>query len=254
MSALDLSAYSSGALAFLAGCAFIAGLARGFAGFGAALIFVPLASTVTSPAIAAPLLLVVDVVMAASLIPPAFRIAQRRDVGTMLIGTIIGVPAGTFILARADPIAIRWMIACLVGAVLVLLMSGWRFKGTPTTALTIAVGAVAGLFSGIAQVGGPPIVVYWLSVEKRPAVVRANIVLYFAVSAAITAVSYAFAGVLAMRIAGLALIVAPVYGLGLFLGSRSFGWANPATYRRICYALIAGAGIVSLPVLDGIIR
>jgi len=254
MSALDLSAYSSTSLAFLVGCALIAGLARGFAGFGAALIFVPLASTVTSPAIAAPLLLVVDLVMAASLIPPAFRIAVKRDVGTMLIGTIVGVPAGTYILAHADPIAIRWTIACLVGAVLALLMSGWRFKGKPTTAITIGVGAVAGLFSGIAQVGGPPIVVYWLSVENRPAVVRANIVLYFAVSATITAVSYAIAGVLAMHLLGLALVVGPTYGLGLFLGSHSFGWANPATYRRICYGLIALAGIVSLPVLDGIIR
>jgi uncharacterized membrane protein YfcA len=210
MSGLELIGYSGTSLAFLVGCAFIAGLARGFAGFGAALIFVPLASTVTSPAIAAPLLLVVDLVMAASLIPPAFRIAVKRDVGTMLIGTIVGVPAGTYILAHAEPIAIRWTIACLVGAVLALLMSGWRFKGKPTTALTIGVGAVAGLFSGIAQVGGPPIVVYWLSVENRPAVVRANIVLYFAVSATITAVSYAIAGVLAMHLLGLALVVGPV--------------------------------------------
>jgi len=254
MSVFDLTAYSSSALVFLAGCALVAGLARGFAGFGAALIFVPLASTVTSPAIAAPLLLVVDLVLAAGLIPAAFKIADRREVGTMLIGTIVGVPAGTVILARADPIAIRWMIACLVAAVLALLMSGWRFKGKPTAALTIGVGAVAGLFSGIAQVGGPPIVVYWLSVESRSAVVRANIVLYFAVSASLTAVSYAIAGVLALHILGLALVVGPTYGLGLFLGSCSFGWANPATYRRICYALIALAGIVSLPILDGIIR
>ena len=37
---------SAGALAFLLATAFIAAMARGFSGFGAALIFVPLAGTV----------------------------------------------------------------------------------------------------------------------------------------------------------------------------------------------------------------
>ena len=40
--------------------ALIAGLARGFSGFGAALIFVPMASAVIGPKVAALLLLVVD--------------------------------------------------------------------------------------------------------------------------------------------------------------------------------------------------
>ncbi|MDQ1197919.1 hypothetical protein [Agrobacterium sp. SORGH_AS 787] len=54
---------SSSALAFLVLVALSAGLARGFSGFGAALIFVPLASSVMGPQIAVPLLLVVDGVM-----------------------------------------------------------------------------------------------------------------------------------------------------------------------------------------------
>jgi uncharacterized membrane protein YfcA len=250
----DLSAYSFAQLGFLVASAFVAGLARGFSGFGAALIFVPLASTVASPIVAAPLLLVVDLVLAAGLIPNAWRIADRREVGTMLIGTLMGVPMGVWILARADAISIRWTIAAMVAAALALLMSGWRFKGPAKPPLTIGIGALAGLFSGVAQVGGPPIVVYWLSTEPRPQVMRANIVLYFAVSASYTALSYAFAGVLTFGIAGLALVIGPAYGLGLFTGTRLFPLASPHTYARICYALIAGAGIVSLPILDGIIR
>ena len=48
---------------FLIAAALAAGLARGFSGFGAALIFVPLASAVVGPQVAVPLLLVVDGVM-----------------------------------------------------------------------------------------------------------------------------------------------------------------------------------------------
>jgi len=250
----DLTAYSGVVLAFLAVCALIAGLARGFSGFGAALIFIPLASTVVSPMIAAPVLLIVDLVMAASLIPAAWRIADRRAIGTMLIGTLVGVPIGTLVLAQTDPTTIRWMIAVLVLSLLALLMSGWRFENRGGAPLKIGIGAVAGLFSGIAQVGGPPVVVYWLGVETRAAVIRANIVLYFAASASFTTLNYIVAGILTTNIVSLALVIGPAYGLGLFLGSHAFGLASPTTFTRICYALIAVAGVISLPVLDGIIR
>jgi uncharacterized membrane protein YfcA len=251
---LGLDGYALTTLIFVGATALTAGLARGFSGFGAALIFIPLASTAVDPMIAAALLLVIDIVMAAPLFPRAWPIADKREVGTMLIGTIAGVPIGTFILTRTDPIAIRWMIAALVLAVLTLLISGWRYHGRPAAPLATGVGFIAGIFSGVAQVGGPPVVIYWLGASKAAALVRANIVIYFAASAAITFTSYVVAGIMTTRVVGLALLIGPVYGLGLWVGSHAFGRAGEATFRRICYALIAGAGIISLPVLDGVIR
>ena len=73
----DLSARG---LAFLLATAFIAALARGFSGFGAALIFLPLAATVVDPKVASPLLLITDAVLAVGFIPNAFRNADKREV------------------------------------------------------------------------------------------------------------------------------------------------------------------------------
>jgi uncharacterized membrane protein YfcA len=251
---LGLENYSPTTLAFLAATALTAGLARGFSGFGAALIFIPLASSVIDPMITAALLLIIDIVMAAPLIPRAWPIADRREVATMLIGTLMGVPIGTFILTRTDPVSIRWMIAALVLTSLTLLMSGWRYHGKPAAPLATGVGLVAGVFSGVAQVGGPTVVVYWLGAAKEPALVRANIVIYFAVSAMITFTSYVVAGIMTSRALGLALLIGPVYGFGLWAGTQCFGRASETIFRRICYALIAAAGIISLPALDGVIR
>lgn len=58
-------------------------LARGFSGFGAALIFIPLASAIVGPRIASAVLLVVDGVLTLGMIPPAFRMADRREVFIM---------------------------------------------------------------------------------------------------------------------------------------------------------------------------
>ncbi|MBL9052653.1 MAG: sulfite exporter TauE/SafE family protein, partial [Tabrizicola sp.] len=119
-----------------------ASLARGFSGFGAALIFVPLASALLGPRVAAPLLLVTDSLMSLPMIPRAVSQANRREAATMAAGAVIGVPAGTWLLATSDPQAIRWGIAVLAGSMLVLLASGWRYRGQPKPPLTVLVGLV----------------------------------------------------------------------------------------------------------------
>jgi uncharacterized membrane protein YfcA len=249
---LGLHDHSGAALALLATSAFVAAVARGFSGFGSALIFIPLASTAIRPQAAAPLLLIIDGVAAAALIPNAWRLADKRDVGTMSIGGLAGVPLGAWVLIKSDPLVIRWAIALFGTLLLGLLISGWRFRGTPTTAITVGVGGVAGLLSGAAQVGGPPIVAYWLSGSLSAETVRANIVLYFAISTVVSVMAYLAGGLLTTSVVGLALITGPIYGLGLFIGSRVFGFASEVTFRRTCFALIAFAIMLSLPVLDNI--
>src|SRR5258707_15662857 len=84
--------------------ALIASVARGFSGFGGALIFMPVASAAVGPKMAAPLLLIIDAVAAAGLIPNAWRRSDRRDVGLMAAGSVIGIPIGATLLAHADAV------------------------------------------------------------------------------------------------------------------------------------------------------
>jgi uncharacterized membrane protein YfcA len=254
MSALGFESFTSSTMFFLIGSAFVAGLARGFSGFGSALIFIPLASSIIGARLASPLLLVIDFVAAAPLIPNGWQHADRGDVGTMLIGSFVGVPIGAWALTQMDPLAVRWMIVALIVPMLALLMSGWRYRGTPTTALTAGVGAIAGFFNGVAQVGGPPIVLYWLRDTTAARIVRANIIVFFAASSVFTIFSYLIGGVLTTAVIGLAVLTGPVFGIGLWLGSHMFGLASEETFRRICYALIALAALVSLPPFDGLLR
>jgi len=254
MPELGLAEHSPRALVFLVAVAFVAALARGFSGFGAALIFVPLASAALGPKVAAPLLLIIDAVAAAALLPGAWRQADRREVATMALGALVSVPLGALLLARMDALTIRWIIVATVVLLLALLMSGWRYRGRLSGPLTLGVGGISGLFSGAAQVGGPPVVAYWLGGTAGPATVRANIFLYFAIVTVFAAASYWAQGLLTMSVLGLALLTGPVYGLGLYGGSRLFGRASEQVFRRICYALIALAAVLGLPVLDSAVR
>src|SRR5436309_14755531 len=104
--------------------AFVAATARGFSAFGSALIFMPLASSMAAPRLVAALLLIIDFVAAAPLLPNACKQADRKATSVMVAGALIGVPIGTWFLTRPDPVTTRWIISGFVAALLALLLSG----------------------------------------------------------------------------------------------------------------------------------
>jgi uncharacterized membrane protein YfcA len=234
--------------------AFVSGTARGFSGFGSALIFMPLASSMAAPRLVAALLLIIDFVAAAPLIPSAWRHADRRSSAVMVSGALIGVPVGTYFLSRLDPVTTRWIISAFVVALLMLLLSGWRYRGKEYAALSVGVGALSGFCSGLAQTGGPPIVGYWLGRPLPSVIARANILLFFGASDFFSVVSYSLTGLITADAIRFSFLVGPVYGIGVWFGARLFGRASETLFRAICYALIAVAVIIGLPALDGMLR
>src|SRR3979411_1823884 len=170
---------STNAAIAICAIAFVSGTARGFSGFGAALIFMPLASSMAAPRLVAALLLVIDFVSAAPLVPNAWRHADRKATAVMVSGALIGVPLGTYFLSRLDPVTTRWIISGFVGALLLLLLSGWRYRGKDHAAVACGGGGLSGFCSGLAQTGGPPIVAYWLGRPLASNMARANIMLFF---------------------------------------------------------------------------
>jgi uncharacterized protein len=234
--------------------AFVSGTARGFSGFGSALIFMPLASSIAAPRLVAALLLVIDFVAAAPLLPNAWKQADRSATAVMALGALIGVPIGTWFLSRLDPVTTRWIISGFVAALLVLLLSGWRYRGKDRASISVGIGGLSGLCSGLAQTGGPPIVGYWLGRPIASHIARANILLFFGASDFFSLVSYLWAGLVTADSIKFSLVVGPVYGIGVWFGASLFGKASENAFRAICYALIAAAVIVGLPALDGVLR
>jgi uncharacterized protein len=255
MSATGLIPTDVGSNAAIAICAiaFVSGTARGFSGFGSALIFMPLASSLAAPRLVAALL-VIDVVAAAPLLPNAWKHADRKATAVMVSGALVGVPLGTYFLTRLEPVTTRWIISGFVFALLLLLLSGWRYRGKDHPAISVGIGGLAGFCSGLAQTAGPPIVGYWLGRPIASAISRANILLFFGASDFFSLVSYALSGLITADAIGFSLLIGPVYGVGVWFGARLFGRASERLFRSLCYALIAAAVIIGLPALDGVLR
>jgi uncharacterized protein len=234
--------------------AFVSGTARGFSGFGSALIFMPLASSIAAPRLVAALLLIIDFIAATPLLPNAWRKADRKATAIMVLGALIGVPIGTYFLSVLDPVTTRWIISGFVIALLALLLSGWRYGGKDRFSLSIGIGGLSGFCSGLAQTGGPPIVAYWLGRSIASETARANIVLFFGASDFFSVVSYFATGLITADSIKFSFVAGPVYAIGLWFGASLFGKASDRVFRGICYFLIAVAVIVGLPALDGVLR
>ncbi len=228
--------------------ALIAGLARGFSGFGSALIFMPMASVFIGPKLAAPLLMVVDGVTTLPLIANAWKRVNTQELGWLLLGAVAGVPLGTFLLKLADPLVLRWIIVALAVAMLAILLSGWRYRGQPHRSAAIVTGALSGVFSGVAQIGGPPIIAYLLGGNRDGDNVRATTMIFFIGTGVMTAIAYVAGGLITSHVLGLALFCGPAYGAGLWLGTHVFGLASPKTFQRVCFAMIALSVVLSLPI------
>lgn len=238
----------SGASLWIAAVALLlAGLVRGFAGFGAAMIFVPVAGALYGPPQAVAAVFLVDTLVSAPMAFAAIKLAQWRSVLTLLAGSLFALPVGAWLLLHLDPTPLRWGISLYILAAVALLASGWRYKGVPGMPLTLATGASSGLMSGMAALGGPPVVLFLLGGGSQAAAVRASIITYFFLNSINGGINFVAQGLFTAERIGFAVTLAPVYVTGIAAGIYLFRFATEVFYRRLAFTLCAVAAIASLP-------
>ncbi|HEY0301577.1 MAG TPA: sulfite exporter TauE/SafE family protein [Rhizomicrobium sp.] len=230
----------------------VAGLVRGFSGFGSALIYMPLISAIYSPAIAAPTILLIDTLCGLPFALHAWPQANRREVLPVAIGGAAFVPLGVLALLYVSPLTLRWFIAVLVLLAVAALATGWRYHGKPTLLASLGVGATSGFGAGAVQIGAPPLLVFWLGGKNSAATVRANIMVYFLVQGALSFVLYLYNGLFDAQTTVLSLLFGAPFAIAMFGGAYWFHGASDVLYRRIAYGIIGFAGVASLPLFDGL--
>src|SRR5690606_5110028 len=101
-----------------------------------------------------------------------------------------------------------WMIGVLIFMLLAVLVSGWRFPGKPSTPLTVVVGLISGIFGGSVQLVGPIAIVYWLGSPNPASVVRANLLVFFALAGVVIFLSYLTQALFTAQVLALSLMIA----------------------------------------------
>jgi uncharacterized protein len=224
----------------------IAGMVRGFAGFGAAMIMTPIFSALYGPAVGVALCLMLEIAVALPVVPAVVRLVDWHRIGLLLAAAAVGVPVGNLVLTQVAAEPMRWAISAIVLAAVVLLASGWRFAGRPRPGTTLAAGVTSGFLNGLAGMAGPPIAFYYLAGDETVTRVRANLTTYFVFVDLVAIATFVVRDLVDWDTLVLGLFLAPAVMLGGVLGASLFPLASEGFYRRLALALLVGVAIGAL--------
>lgn len=229
----------------------LAGIVRGFAGFGTSLVFLPIAALVAPPVQALMMVMSFDLIGPLALLPRAVRDGEPRDVAVLSLGAVIGLPIGVMVLLRLDPLVFRWLVSLLALAMLAALASGWRYRRRLSAALTACVGFASGFLGGVAALPGPPVILSYMSSPRPPAVIRGNTMMFLFVAELLAFVVFGLKGLLELQPLLIGLLLAIPYSIAGLIGQRIFNPEQEHIYRRIAYVLIAASAIFGMPIVSG---
>ena len=233
-------------LGYLCAVIGVGAFVRGFTGFGSSMIYV-VGLTFAMPASqAVPVILMLEVVTTAGLLPSVWRQVEWRSVAVLLLGCIVATPVGLWILSYLAPAPMQAVIACVVLGVCVMLRSGFRLKRQPGVAGTLGVGLISGVLTGTTSTGGPPVVLYYYSGPLAVGVARASIIVFLGLADLFATGMASYQGIIdGQTVTRAALAVLPMI-VGTGLGALAFKRADPDKFRRWVILVLAVLSVVSL--------
>ena len=236
----------------VAALAALCGIVRGFAGFGAGMIFMPAMAAFYEPGIAVIALWIMDSLPSLPIVIPALKHVQWRTVLPLVFGYAVAVNLGVALLTRSDPMLLRWLLSLTVFVFVAVLWSRWTYKGPRPLWLSALVGGVAGIFGGAAQIPAPPILAYWMASNAPSSTIRANLIAFFALSSLLSGAAFFAGDVFTRQAVAIGVAVSPVYLAGLLVGARFFQSASDRFYRRVAFVIILTSAVAGLPLFDAL--
>ena len=216
---------------------------RSLVGFGDALLAMPLLVLLLGLETAVPLVGLVAVAIAVTLLALTWRSLDLRSLTPLLVASVAGVPLGVVLLKSLEG---EWLID-LLGVVLVffgvLRLIGPRLPTVRHPAAALVLGFLCGLFGGAYNVSGPFAVLYGGLRGWGPQVFRANLQGFFIVTSLAIALSQGLAGLWSVQIWRLFLFALPLVLAANFLGNRLANAVPSLWLGRLISMAIALIGV-----------
>lgn len=215
---------------------FIAAVLRGLTGFGFALAAVPAMSLIIAPSRAVTLAILLQCMVGLRDTVRMRALVNRRALLLMTIGSVVGTPLGLLALTHLSPDAMRIVLAALVGvglAALLLKVQLGEGRGT-----AIGAGMVAGLFSGLAAMPGPPAIAYFLGTRTPAVNTRASLMVFFFLTSLVALPGLVWAGQIDRHGIVQAAFSLPALLIGTWVGGQAFSRLDEGGYRTAAIALL----------------
>ena len=224
----------------------LAGFLRGFIGFGAALVSIPVISLVFGPQLAIPIVTIMGIPSVLQLLPDAVRHSELPIVMPISLAVFLGTPIGTLVLVSVDPDIMKIAISLLVIMMVGFLALGWQLNQKVRPSILLMSGFAGGLIQGAAGIGGPPVVAIALSRSGSPDRQRGNVLAVMTAIALSSVVPLYYYELITTRAVAIGLLLFPIYSISTWIGGRYFDAGGRHRFRGAALLILAVIGVSTL--------
>lgn len=227
---------------------FVAATVNGAIGYGFSSITVPVALLFYTNRILNPALVLIELVingyvlfMNRNSIPSIWR-----RVVPILIGLVVGIGIGSYILFLVQPAWIKFVTYFFLLPLILLQAAGIRRPIQAEKAIAIPFGIGIGTLYSVTTISGPPLALLFNNQGYAKQDFRAALGVIRVAESSLTAIAYGFIGFYSAGSMDIIPYIVPSVIVGIPLGTYLIRLMDPETFRRICMAfdgLVVGFGL-----------
>lgn len=227
---------------------FVAATVNGALGYGFSSITVPVALLFYTNRILNPALVLVEVVINGYVLFINRRSVPDiwKRVTPILLGLLVGVGIGSYILFLVHPAWIKFVTYFLLLPLILLQAAGIRKPIRAEKAIAVPFGMGIGTLYSVTTISGPPLALLFNNQGYAKQDFRAALSVIRVAESGMTAIAYTFLGLFSAGSMEIIPFIVPSVLLGIPLGTFLIRWMDPETFRRICMAfdaLVVGFGL-----------
>ncbi len=233
-------------LAVALAAALAAAFVRGLAGFGMAILLVPVLGLAIPPSEAVVVGNLLGVFIGLIGIRAIIGQSERSALHISALA-VLATPLGVWLLSITDPALARLLIALVaLGAFVLVLLPKRPADHLPGRLETGATGLTSGILTGFAGMPGPPVVPYYLRRAIPAQLARASMLTIFLATSIAGCLSALALGVATWREPILAALLYPAVLLGNWLGTLAFGRVSEVAWRSFTGTVLGAAALAAL--------
>ena len=233
---------------YVVGVIFLATLIRSSLGFGEALVAVPLLALRTPVSVAAPLAVLVSILVAGVVVVQDWRRIELRSARGLILAALLGIPLGVLLLAKADDHVVRLILGLVIIAFSLhaLAFGGGRRLERDHAGWLAVCGFLSGILGGAYGMNGPPLAIYGALRRWSPQQFRATLQGYFLPVSLVGLAGYVWVGLWDAAVTRYFLWSLPGIAVAIGLGRVLNRRMRTDRFARFLYMGLVLIGVVLL--------
>lgn len=225
----------------------VAGVVRGFSGFALSALVMAMGVIILPPIALIPMLWWMEMTASLLMMKGGFADADKPTAFALVIGSSLGWPIGLY-LTTSLPVETSKIIALSVIVILAMTqLAKIKLSFLATKPGLYGTGILAGIVSGLANVGGMVVALYVLASDAPARSMRGSLVVFLFLGSLVSFFVQLAFGVMDLSGVTRGLVFAVPTAIGVMIGLQLFVPKLERLYRPVCLGLLvglAGLGLV----------